>query len=178
MSFTIKITHFTWQETTHLFGRYLLNACYVPGTSLGIWDTARTKYILICSFQEQRLPWQRALWNLLERKWLTSSGVSIGPAVGNWQQISHGVFWGTWIFQSSARSCILSILDPDVTAVYLKARNVLSLEGNEITLNWANWIHDLLSHRGSLWWSWLLFPLPCIRGSPTRYSELLLKTRE
>lgn len=55
-------------KNIHLFNRYLVNAYYVPGTSLGIFDTAKTKYILVCSFQEQILPWQRSLQKLLEKE--------------------------------------------------------------------------------------------------------------
>lgn len=38
---------------------------------------ARTKYSLARSLQEQILPWQRALQNLMERKWLTSLRISV-----------------------------------------------------------------------------------------------------
>lgn len=82
-----------WQETISSSNRHLLNTYHVSGTSQSTGeDAARTKYILACSFQERILPWQRALQNLLERKWLTSVGISVGPATGNCQQISHGVF--------------------------------------------------------------------------------------
>ena len=70
--------HTPYVARNHPFNRYLLNTYCVPGSSPSISDTARASYSVARSLQEQTLPQQRALQNLMERKWLTSSGISVG----------------------------------------------------------------------------------------------------
>lgn len=159
----IKITCFMWQETIHSFNRYLLCAYYVPGASLGIWDIARAKSILASSLQEQILPWRRALQNHMERKWLTSLGISVGQATGNCQQISHGIFSRMRIFQSG--SSVMHFIQIQLFRQFIwRLETFFFSKEMEISLNKVNWIQVSLSHRVSPWWSWPLFPLPRIWG--------------